>query len=328
METLSQAIRDKKILFITMKNLDYIRISQETALLSYKCSDLQIIGSHSGNYLIRIITVFFRILAVNPTKYDIIFFSFLPQIIIPLFKRRFSRSYIIADVFVSMYDTICLDRCVCRPNGIFSRLLHKLDEITLKRADMVITDTKAHADYYASEFGANRDKMITLYLEADHDIYHPMKVERPTELIDKYVILYFGSILPLQGVDIVIEAYTKLASYGNIHMFLIGPVKNKAALALPSQSNLTLIDWLPQDELARYISMSDLCLAGHFNANIPKASRTIPGKVYIYEAMNKPMILGDSTANHELFTEDETHIFVPMGNSDKLKEAIINMIRD
>ena len=70
--------------------------------------------------------------------------------------------------------------------------------------------------------------------------------------------------------------------------------------------------------------MSDLCLAGHFNKDINKAKRTIPGKAYTYEAMNKKMILGDNEATHELYEEgDGTHYFVEMGNAEKLAEKII-----
>lgn len=69
--------------------------------------------------------------------------------------------------------------------------------------------------------------------------------------------------------------------------------------------------------------MSDLCLAGHFNAHIKKAKRTIPGKAYIYQAMQKRMILGDNAANRELICEDPDSIYyVEMGSADKLATLI------
>ena len=64
-------------------------------------------------------------------------------------------------------------------------------------------------------------------------------------------------------------------------------------------------------------------LAGHFNAEIQKAKRTIPGKAYLYHAVGKPMILGENLANHELFSEQEKGIyFVEMGSGEKLAEKI------
>ena len=94
-------------------------------------------------------------------------------------------------------------------------------------------------------------------------------------------------------------------------------------LQKPQGKNIHYRHWLSQDELAQYIDFSDLCLAGHFNAKIQKAKRTIPGKAYLYHAVGKPMILGENLANHELFSEQEKGIyFVEMGSGEKLAEKI------
>ena len=105
---------------------------------------------------------------------------------------------------------------------------------------------------------------------------------------------------------------------------VIGPVP---AEQIPAQENLTCIPWLSQEELAVHIAQADLCLAGHFSDTIGKAKRTIPGKAYIYRAMKKPMILGDTPANHELFTENEDIRFVPPGNPEALAQEIRNMLK-
>ena len=76
------------------------------------------------------------------------------------------------------------------------------------------------------------------------------------------------------------------------------------------------------EKLAEYIANADLCLAGHFNRDIDKAQRTIPGKAYIYQSMQKVMICGDNRANRELFKEDSSVCFVPMGSAEKLRDAI------
>ena len=41
--------------------------------------------------------------------------------------------------------------------------------------------------------------------------------------------------------------------------------------------------------------------------------------------MKKPMILGENSANHELFREDETHFFVEMGDAGKLADKILEV---
>ena len=92
--------------------------------------------------------------------------------------------------------------------------------------------------------------------------------------------------------------------------------------------NIQYIDWLSQEKLAHYISWSDLCLAGHFNKEVEKASRTIPGKAFIYQAMGKEMILGNNPANRELFARDEKVIFVEMGDEKALAKAILTRLTD
>ena len=105
---------------------------------------------------------------------------------------------------------------------------------------------------------------------------------------------------------------------------MIGPLGKKETPV--ASNNIEYIDWLPQDKLAEYIAMANLCLAGHFNGEIDKAKRTIPGKTYIYRAMGKPVVLGDSPANRELFDEAEEGVyFVPMGNPEALAERILEI---
>lgn len=106
-------------------------------------------------------------------------------------------------------------------------------------------------------------------------------------------------------------------------MFIGHPRSKREKDIIASTSNLTHIEWVPQDKLNEYINMADLCIAGHFNNTIAKASRTIPGKAYIYDATNKPMILGDNPANHERFNTSSQYIYVPMGDADALAHTIL-----
>ena len=112
---------------------------------------------------------------------------------------------------------------------------------------------------------------------------------------------------------------------GNISCTYIGSIKGIPDSILKSAAanrNVHILKWLSQNNLAKKIAEADLCVAGHFNLYIDKAARTIPGKAFIYEAMDKPMILGDTKANRELFTEDERHIFVKRGSAEALAECI------
>lgn len=318
--------KGKKVLFITTKNLDYIRNTQEMGLIRKDCKSLDIIGSDKKSYFKRLIKVYFGIIKTNMKKYDCVFIGFAPQLVIPFFKWKFRKNYVVIDFFISMYDTLAFDRKKFKPGSIPGRLLKKFDTVTVKRADLIISDTREHGKYFISEFGASPDKIYTLYLEADKSVYHPMQVERPDNIRDKFVVLYFGSILPLQGIDVILKAFDLLKDEKNLHFYMIGPIPEK--VNKPLNDNIEYISWLPQKKLAEYIAMSDLCLAGHFNKNNNKANRTIPGKAYTYEAMEKPMVLGDNPATRERYTDSSMTYFVEMGNPSALAELIRKIGKD
>lgn len=321
-------VKDKQVLFITTKRLDYIRNTQEIRLLEQCAADFRIIGSNREKYFFRLCHVYLQLLCTSAKPYDTIFIGFAPQLILPFFLWKFHGTYQMIDFFISLYDTFCCDRQVFSPNSLAGRLLHLLDTWTLAHADTILCDTRSHANYFAEEFHADRRKLYLLYLAVDSSIYHPMTVPKPKNAAGKKVVLFFGSMLPLQGYDIILEAFYALRNRSDYCFYFIGPLPASLKSKVQDMPNLFLTDWLMQKDLARHIAFADLCIAGHFSASIAKASRTIPGKAYIYRAMNKPMILGDTPANHELFSPGPNTVFVPVGSAAAITDAILRFFGD
>jgi glycosyltransferase involved in cell wall biosynthesis len=320
-----EIIKDKKILFIATKNKDYLRIKQEITLLKKYAKNVDIIISLNKNYFIRLIYVYWHIICYFK-NYDIVFIGFAPQLLFPFIRWKFRNKTIIIDFFISLYDTFVFDRKKFKNKTLFANFLFWLDKHTIKRSDYVVCDTIEHSKYFIEEFGAKEEKIYILYLNADSRYYYPVKVEKPEFLKNKFTVLYFGSVLPLQGLDIVIEAINQIKDE-KIFFLLIGPLSNKMRNQITNK-NIKLIEWISQEELAKYISYSDLCLAGHFASSIKKAKRTIPGKAYIYEAMNKKMVLGDNLANKERYSyHNDNVLFVPMGKADSLRNIILQEYR-
>ena len=314
-------LKDKKVLFITTKNLDYIRNSQEIRLLEELAVSVQIIGSDKKSYLKRLLRVYGTLLQTRMKEFDLVFVGFAPQLVVPFFRRLRKRELVV-DFFISMYDTLVYDREKFKEGSLPAKFLKWLDRRTLALADYIITDTKAHGRYFTEELEAEPGKMHTLYLEADSTVYYPRIQNKRGEIKDKFVVLYFGSVLPLQGVPVILEAIHLLKERNDIYFYVIGPLGESDEKS--EDANVEYISWLSQKELAEKIAEADLCLAGHFHGTIEKAKRTIPGKAYIYKAMGKPMILGDNEANHELYSErDGKTWFVEMGNPQALAEKIV-----
>ena len=315
-ENLLSMISGKKILFVSTKNLDYLRNAQEIRLLREHAQEVKVIAYPDKGYAKRLVKVYFFLLRTRRKEFDLSFIGFAPQLVLPFF-RRLRKKPVIEDFFISLYDTLIFDRKKFSVDSLWAKWLKKLDEKTLSLGDRVITDTQAHAEYFVSELGCDPDRTEVLYLEADREIYSPRKTVREADA--PFRVLYFGSVLPLQGVDVVLDAVRRFRENPDYAFEVIGPVPGGE---LPEQENLTAIPWLSQEELAEHIARADLCLAGHFSGEIEKAKRTIPGKAYIYRAMEKPMILGDTPANHEKFREDGKTFFTPPGDAEALASVI------
>lgn len=320
LDELKETISKKKILFVSTKNKDYLRNVQEINFLDQYGEFCEVLAYSDKSYLKRLIKIYIKLLPkLFSKKYDYFFVGFAPQLIFPYFLFL-KREKLIIDFFISFYDTLVDDRKKIKATSFVAKILKKIDRYVIAKAKIVVVDTKADRDYFVKEFDSTTDKFIVWYIEADTAIFTPALYEK--KQMDRFEIVYFGSILPLQGVEVILEATRKLKHQTDIHFTIIGPINSNLNIKEAEYTNVTFIPWLSQPELANAIQQADLCLAGHFNGEIGKADRTIAGKTYIFKAMEKPVILGDSQANREKFTENEENYYVPRGNPEALSQKI------
>lgn len=311
------------MLFITTKNLDYLRNVQEIELLRENYQ-VEIVGSYQKSYIRRLVRVYSELFCLSMRRVDEVFIGFAPQLILPFWGWKLKKKKVTIDFFISMYDTFVFDRKKFKKGTFTAGLLRKLDERTLCKADCIIADTKEHGKYFSEELHADPNRIRVLYLNADQSIYYPREQKKPEKYKNRFVVLYFGSILPLQGVEVILGAIELLREEKGLQFEIIGPLSKQYSDI--QSDHVACFSWLEQEQLAEHIAYADLCLAGHFNDQIMKAKRTIPGKAYIYHAMKKDMILGDNPANHELYHEgDEGIFYVPMGSSELLAQEILKI---
>ncbi len=326
----------KTVLFITPSDADYIRNRQEINILQESARHLDIIAPKdihgvTPTGITRMLSINLKVLAANFKKHDVIFIGGIPQLIVPIIQLRLLRlqkKALVIDFFISIYDTLVNDRKVLSPSNPLSRILKMLDRKALTRADHVIVDTREHAAYFSGIFGVDSHKMTVIYLEADKQIYYPRKVDKPRDLRDKFVVFFFGAMNPLQGAEVILESAAILEGRADIVFIIIGPYERIRNFELCSKlKNVRFAArWLPQAEIAAHIATSDVCLAGHFNAEVEKAARVIPGKAYSYLAMEKPVIFGDNPANRELFPKSTKSVhFVKMGDPSALADKILQL---
>jgi glycosyltransferase involved in cell wall biosynthesis len=148
---------------------------------------------------------------------------------------------------------------------------------------------------------------------------------------DRFVVFFHGTYRPVQGIDIIIKAAQALVEHRDIVFKIIGRGPEKVGIARMVADmglrNVELLAWVPYGELPRQIETSSVCLGGHFST-FDKADRVIAGKTFQYLAMRRPVIVGDTPANREIFQDHENVLMVKKGDANDLAEAILNLRSD
>ena len=321
---LRDAVVGKRVLFVATTYVDYLRIQQELKILKKYAKSVDLVVSKHKSYFVRLCYVYVSLLFKPMKQFDVVFLGFLPQLIQLFWWWKFRKKTVITDFFISLYDTLVHDRRKFKDGKIIAKWLLWLDRFTVSRTDLLIADTKLHAHYFCSKMNGDVSKTMVLYLQADAKYYYPKHVVKDKTYKGHYIVFYFATVLPLQGVDLVIDAISQITN-SKLHFIFVGPLNSVQKDKLFMQKKLTYYRWLGQEQLSELIAQSDLCLAGHFNNSIEKAKRTIPGKAYIFEAMNKEIILGENEANKERYPEKYGKVnFVKMGSVQALKESILS----
>jgi glycosyltransferase involved in cell wall biosynthesis len=316
-----------KVLFICGREPEYTRNQMILRALERNFQVVRVTDS-SRPFILRSLLVILKLLPNLWRGHDWVFVGFYGQPLLPIVKLL-TRKPVIFDAFVSTYDTLCFDRKWFRPNSVGGWLTYLLDRYTCLLADKVLLDTRAHADYFAETFDLPREKLSVLYLGYDDSTFHPREAQLP-EGPQQFIVFYYGSFLPLQGIEYIIRA-AKLLEHETVKFEIAGrgpTYREIRRLAKDlATTNVEFVDWIPYHQLPMAIARASICLGGHFSA-VGKAQRVIAGKTYQFLAMAKPTIVGDNPANRELFTHKKNVYMCRMADEKALAAAIVALKDD
>ena len=227
------------------------------------------------------------------------------------------RRPVVFDIFISLYDTAIDDRRLAARGSAIARLARVVDRVSMRLAQRVIADCPAHARFHADLAGLPLDRFGVLYLGADESVFRPIEEVN----VDNDLIVFYGTFVPLQGVEWIIRAAAALRS-SRYRFRLIGSGQDKpAALQLAESldaSNIEFVDFLPQPDLVRELAGAALCL-GIFGTS-DKADRVIPHKVFEALACGRPTLTGSTSAVTGVLSGQVA--VCPTGDAPALAESI------
>lgn len=245
----------------------------------------------------------------------------------PLAKllAKIRRKPLIFTPVFPLYETSVEDRKYINKNSAKSKVIHLIDEISCRLADLIIIETDNYMNYYCKEFKIPKKKYFKIPLGADETNYFPRHLETQRKDSNHLRVLFYGKFIPLQGISYIIEAAKLLEKEREIEFEIIGSGQLSANIINLAEKlnikNVSFIDWVNYRDLPVHIQKADICL-GIFGTT-HKAQRGIPIKVYESLAMKKPVITGNSPAAREVFNHRVNSILCEMGNSKALAESIL-----
>lgn len=245
--------------------------------------------------------------------------------VITLFvSKLLSRKPVIFDAFISNYDTLVYDRKLVPEGSLKAKLLWLADKYSCKFADIVIVDTEEHKNYFVSEFNLNSRKFKPIPIGADDEIFYPTYSIKKK---DHFLVLFFGTFIPLQGIEYIVETAKLLRNNKDIKFEILGSgqtyEKNIALSKKLKLKNISFKNIIINKNPQKYIERADVCLGifGHTD----KVKRVIPNKAYETIAMKKPLITGNTPAVRRFFKDKKNCILCKTADSKSIANAILEL---
>ena len=201
---------------------------------------------------------------------------------------------LVFDPLISAYDKQVFERKKFPPQSRQARRLHRWERSLFQRADILIADTQAHADYFSGAFGVPPDRIKVVYVGAEESLFHPAPMPdhadgSPVE------VLFYGSFIELQAPRIIVEA-ARVYTGPPVRWTLLGkgPLRAECVRLARGLANVHFENPVPYEALPARIHKADILL-GVFDAGA-KAGRVIPNKVFQSLACGRPVVTRKSTA--------------------------------
>ena len=230
---------------------------------------------------------------------------------------------LLIDPLISAYDKQVFERAKFPEHSVQGERLLREEQQLFQSADIVLADTSEHARFFVETLGVAREKVHCVYVGAEEALFAPAANAHPAN--NPVEVLFYGSFIPLQGPQAIIEAARLYRGPAVTWVLLgsgplLGDCKKKAR-GLP---DVTFESWLPYAGLPDRIRRADILL-GIFGTT-PKTLRVIPNKVFQALACGKPVVTCRAPSYPAHLGENaEGMIFIAPGRPDELAAAVARL---
>ena len=235
------------------------------------------------------------------------------------------RARLVFDELVSPYDAFVNERRTYPATSIISKMVYLVERSILANADIILTDSEYQAQYYAQLFRVPPAKMRVIRGSVDEEVFTPQAPPRRHDFSEPFVIFTYGTFIPLQGMELLLDAAEQLKDLP-VRFLIAGGKGRKLDRFLEVEkerglANITHLEWINFGELPSYMRGASLCLGGPFGGT-SQAMRVITGKALQFLACACPTVVGLSDETRGFFTDRVNCLLVEQGSPAAIVEAI------
>ncbi|MEW5987948.1 MAG: glycosyltransferase family 4 protein [Chloroflexota bacterium] len=228
------------------------------------------------------------------------------------------------DILMSLH-LIAEERGLTQKSPLTGRLLFWLEKGGLKLPNLLIADTPEYEQYYCEKYHLSPTRFRRVPLGVDDRIYYPRPHLQPPA--GRFRVLYYGTFIPLHGVEVIIRAAAELRDHPHVEFHLCGDGPERpAAERLAQELGLTNVHfrgWIDEAKLPDEIAQAHVCL-GVFGTT--KQSRcTIQNKIWEGMMMQRPVITGDSETVRQELTHKQHVYLVERASPQALAAAVLEL---
>ena len=196
--------------------------------------------------------------------------------------------------------------------GAATRLLEWLELRMYRAAEHIVAVGSGYRDNVAAKVPEMASKISVVTNGVDAENFQPRDPDRAFlqsfGLQEKFVCSYVGTIGMAHGLDVVVDAASKLRALGrtDIGFLLVGDGANRQSLETMArdcgvQDQVIFAGRLPKDQMPTVLASSDCCLVHLKGTDL--FSTVIPSKIFETMAMQRPIIMGVRGPAREIVIE-------------------------
>ncbi|MEU9835237.1 glycosyltransferase family 4 protein [Streptosporangium sp. NPDC048047] len=219
-----------------------------------------------------------------------------------------------------------------RGEDLLYRAVRLLERLTYRAADVVIATNESYRDVAIRRGGKRPDRVFVVRSAPMVERFHQVPVEEGLKRGKPYLLCYLGVMGPQDGVDYALRSLARLRDElgrTDWHAVFVGAgdtfddmVALSRELGLAGQVEFT--GRIPDDDLLRYLSAADVCLAP--DPLNPLNDVSTMNKIMEYMAMARPVVSFD--LREARVSAGDAALYAPANDESAFAKLVARLLDD